>query len=439
MLLTYVGERLARLAKMLPRARTNPQAQPIPHYIRLGESGHRQLARLHAEGHFSPRRVVVDASRFAWQCDLVAALQADGAQIVLDTKAAELAAPGLFDGRAQGAPWGFAGHGRPLGPEHFAPDARRDLVGSMARFAVATGVDAVLAPGHFLEHGPASEWFAVDRVACLALRDALDREGGKRIRIDYALLLPRAALDEAAARAHLVDGLKDLPFENLWIRAAGFGALAGPAATRQYLASVTGLSALGKPIVADCLGGLVGLAAHAFGAVAGLAEGVGERERFDVRHWTRPRPPGERPGVRRARRVIVPGLGRALTSRDLSQLAAARGGRRLISCADPACCPRGLDDMLADPRRHNFSCRAAQVRALEQIPAHDRARHFLDGEMTRAVRLARQMTTLRVDDAALAKRLADHAARTEKLQAVLEDLSRQTVEGSRLTSIFSPR
>jgi hypothetical protein len=49
------------MAQILPMPSFKAPAQSVGHFIRVGETGHRQLADLHAEGRFSPRRAVFDA------------------------------------------------------------------------------------------------------------------------------------------------------------------------------------------------------------------------------------------------------------------------------------------------------------------------------------------------------------------------------------------
>lgn len=56
----------------------NRFVQPVAHFFRLGDSGHRQLAAIHAAGGFPASRVVVDASRLEAQKELVDALKASG-------------------------------------------------------------------------------------------------------------------------------------------------------------------------------------------------------------------------------------------------------------------------------------------------------------------------------------------------------------------------
>jgi len=45
------------MAQILALPTVKASAQPVGHFLRLGDTGHRQLADLHAEGRFSPKRV----------------------------------------------------------------------------------------------------------------------------------------------------------------------------------------------------------------------------------------------------------------------------------------------------------------------------------------------------------------------------------------------
>ncbi|MBI1777142.1 MAG: hypothetical protein HYR63_17530 [Proteobacteria bacterium] len=50
------------------------------------------------------------------------------------------------------------------------------LIQQIAHCAIEYGVDAILAPGDFLRQGHRDQWLEVDRSACIALRNVLDRE-----------------------------------------------------------------------------------------------------------------------------------------------------------------------------------------------------------------------------------------------------------------------
>ena len=160
--------------KILPFPVTASAKWRLAHFVRIGEA-HKKLADLHASGRFPARRVVVEASRLRYQKDLIDALREDGAEIVLDTEVAELAAPGKFSGHSRYAPWATSGQGGPLGPEHFKENAPSDVIGHIARFAVESHVNTVLAPTHNLGDPSFSNWAVVDAWACPQFRDALDR------------------------------------------------------------------------------------------------------------------------------------------------------------------------------------------------------------------------------------------------------------------------
>ncbi|MGZ5231288.1 MAG: hypothetical protein ACXWC3_14760, partial [Burkholderiales bacterium] len=253
---------------------------PVGQFIRIGTTGHRQVEDLIAEGRFPVERVVLDASALHKQKDLGETLRARGTELVLDTNASELSEIGRFEGAVRHAPWA---HGsRPLGSGDFEGQRLREIVGSIATLAIDAGFSAVLAPAHLLRDGSADSWFPIDSNACIELRSALDRLGGRRIAIDYPLMIPYALLRDTKHRSAIVARLANLPIENLWVRTSSFGADATAAGVRRYIEALTGLFDLGLPIVADGIAGLVGFSTLAFGGAAAIAHGIGEHERFDT-------------------------------------------------------------------------------------------------------------------------------------------------------------
>ncbi len=433
-------------AQILPFPKVGaPTSSPIACFLRVGEA-HRKLAELHAAGHLPFRQAVFEASRFRHQRELVAAMRESGARIVLDTEAAELASPARCGGHSRRAPWAPEGGGL-LGPARFRGSALDDFVSQAARFAVENRVHTILAPSHYLGDPAFRDWLAVDRDACLALRRALDREGGSQIAIDYQVILANTMLNNSAVRGSVISTLSDLPIENLWVRASGFGADAGPLAAKHYLTSIVGFHNLGKPVVADYLGGLVGQAALAFGAVSGIAQGISEHERFDARDWHKEPEPFE-DGTRFARavRVSIPGLDKSVKRNELEVLASARTGRRLCGCNDRACCPHGYAEMVADPRGHAARRLMQSITNLEAVPDLRREAHFLNGPMAEADRRGREIKALRPppSEAArhgvildeLMRRLASHSHRNEKLRASFEHLHEtRGLEGPRARPI----
>ncbi len=396
--------------------------QQIAHFIRIGHAGHK-IESLLEQARFPATRVVIEASALKSQRDMLNSLRSRGVEIVLDTNVAELSEIGRYDGFAKTAPWAEIGAGNPLRPEHFRKDHQGDLFGAIARAAIQCQVGAVLAPCHYLKFGSRDGWFDIDRRSCELFRDSMDREGGQHISIDYALMPTYADLRDEAVRGYFVSGLQDLPFENLWIRTDGFGADATAAGCKRYLTSVANIHNIGKPIIADSLGGLIGLSSLAFGVVSGISHGIGENERFSASAWHKPRQKREdgQSGGGRTIRIPIPGLGRSLTESELRSLARASGGHRLVVCSDRSCCPHGLDDMVRNWRAHNLRQAVDGVMALEVVPDQRRARHFLDNDMTNATRVAHQISSLNVTDTDLATRLKDHSHRMDEMRSTLSN------------------
>lgn len=437
------------MQNVIPFRYVTPPVQPVAHFIRLGESGYQKLGHLHAAGRFPATRVVVDASRLKHQKELVSALRAQGAEIVLDTKAAELASLEKYQGYARQAPWASLGNGGPLNAGHYTPGRPDDIFGAIARFAVEHGVDAVLAPSHFLGDPAFKTWFDVDRTSCVALRRALNKEGGSHIAIDYMLIAPHTAFNDDAMRSGFLDGLEGLPFDNLWVRASGFGHDAGPLTTRRFITAMGGLHNLGKPIIADYLGGLIGQAALAFGAVSGVSHGVGERERFDARSWHKAPVKKEDGAFGRATRVYIPGIERTATVAELEVMAKAWGARRLVTCCDRACCMHGLRDTLADPKQHAAYQGFKLIEELAGVPDLNREQHFLNGRMIEVRQQAEQVKGLKfdateaaarkVDVTKLTHRLGQHSKQMGQMFRSLEDLHETRAGGAPRARPVGPR
>lgn len=409
-------------ATILPLPGIRAPIQQIGHFIRIGHVGHK-IESLLEQGRFPAGRVVVEASELKSQRDLLSAFKSRGIEIVLDTNVAELSEIGRFDGLAKSAPWAQNGGGGPLRPEHFRKDHPDDLLGTIARVAVKFKVDAILAPCHFLFYGSKDGWFDVDRKSCELLRDALDREGGGNISIDYPLMSTYADLRDDAVRGFFVAGLQSLPFENLWIRTSGFGSDATPVGCKRYLSALANIHNLGKPIIADSLGGLVGLSSLAFGMISGISHGIGENERFNAAGWNKPRKKVEegKPGGGRSIRIPIPGLDKSLTESELKSLAAVSGGHRLVVCRDRNCCAHGVDDMISNWRSHALHRAVNSIKELEAIPDQRRARHFLDNEMTNATRIAHQISSLNVADLDLSARLKKHSRKMDEMRSTLNN------------------
>ena len=200
--------------KVVPFPTVASARSPLAHFIRIGEA-HKKIADLHAAGRLPTMKVVFEASRLRYQRELIAVLRDEDVEIVLDTEVAELAALAKCGSHSRHAPWANTDQGTPLGPEFFKHDARSDVIGQIARFAVVNHVDTVLAPTHYLADPAFSNWLTVDRQACLLLRKALDREGGQHIAIDYPVITPHTSLNSDDFRGQLAETIFDLPVDNI--------------------------------------------------------------------------------------------------------------------------------------------------------------------------------------------------------------------------------
>jgi hypothetical protein len=402
----------------------HPQPEPVAHYLRLG-AFHRQVEKLLAAGRLPVARVVVEASAFTHQKDVVRQLVDAGREMTLDTNVAELSAVGRYGGAAKSAPWAHSEG--PLQPEHFARGSRHDVIGKIARFAVEHGFHAVQAPAHLLE-GSTDAWFGIDRQACKDLRRALDVAGGATIAIDYPLTLKYGSLRDPAQRRVLIAGLSDLPFENLWLRVSGFGADAEAPMLRRYIAAAADFQQLDRPIVADGVGGLAAIAVAAFGAAGGISHGLGEKERFAAGDWNKP-PVAHAGGGGRERRLLVPGLDRLLSVKQVELLMAADGGRRLLGCQDSACCRNGYNDTLKDPKGHYLHQRTKPLERLLRVPEARRVDDFLKRDLDPAARIAETAAKLALADAETTEMLQRARERLARLGPVLRDLDATVGDG----------
>lgn len=406
---------------------------PIEQFIRVGHSGHRQLEDLHASGRLPVRRAVFEAAYLPQQSDLIKALRGSGTEIVLDPNMAETTTVGRFASMAKTLEWANAD--RPWRVEDFARGANRETAKKIAQFSVSAQADAVLSPTLLLgRSGARDPWFGIGKNLCIDFREALDAIGGKDVAIDFQLMLPYGVLLDEAQRRAIVTGLRDIPFENLWIRTARFGRDATPAGFKRFAVGLLDFQVLGKPIVADGVGGLIGLGITSFGSVGAICHGVAERERFDTSSWLRP--PMNKVDGGQARWIYFPQLDRLLDVKKARLLLETPGSRSFLACNDPFCCPNGPDDMLENYKGHFLEQRARQIADLARVPDHLRASHFIRYHLDMARRNARRAAKLKFESeeegaVALSKILQENSKRLTKFKQVAETLLETLPETTR--------
>jgi hypothetical protein len=388
----------------------HPPPPPLAAYLRVGHTGHHKLEALYAANRLGFRRLVFDAAYVGSQGDCLRLLKAAGSEIVLDLNAADTAMPGRFASAVSKLPWGNPD--RPWLPTDFGPGRNDDFCKRMADFVVRTGADAVLAPTHAVGD---DDWHAVDRSSCERLRFELDRVAGRDVVIDYSLVISGRDLRDPSRRAIAVDGVADLPVQNVWLRVSGFGASATGAGTRSLIEAVRNLHELGRPLVIDMAGGFAGLSTLAFGAVGGISHGVAQREGFDLAVWRKP--PGKRGGS--SLRAYIPELDRYLNEEQAKIFFAARGTKARFACNDTGCCRNGIDDMLENGHAHFVTQRSRQLEHLGRVPEGRRAELFLLHDLDPAVRSTRQAAKLKFADDGVQKLVNDAKFRLTRLRDAL--------------------
>jgi hypothetical protein len=394
----------------------HPQTPAIAGFLRVGHTGHKKLADLHAAGRLPFRRAVFDASHVMEQIELLNAFRASGCEIVLDPNFAEMAAVGRFNSSSlQSLPW--ANPERPWTAEDFGRGRNNDAAKAIAEFAVKLGVNVVLAPSHLIERHE-DAWRTIDLQMCEALRHELNRSGGSGIAIDFQLITTSALLKDSLSRGVLAAHVAELPIENVWLRTSGFGATATGAGTRHFVESVRALHNIGRPLIADSTGGFAGLAVAAFGGVGGLSHGVCQKESFRAGDWKTP-PSG---GGGSATRAYVHELDRYFTEPQLTAIFDAPGGRSRFACRDTSCCPHGGEDMLENAHAHFITQRSRQFDDLSKVPEARREEHFLLRHLDPAVRSARHGVRLKISDGKVTAVVREAKGRLVRMRDALADL-----------------
>jgi hypothetical protein len=386
--------------------------------VRLGHTGHKRLESLYTAGRAPIARAVIDAGHSVRQKDLVATLSNNGAEIILDTKAAELASAAGIHTKAAGLPWGKGDAEQT--PADWAGANGQERARLIAEFAVAGRVDTVLSPAHLIKRVN-SPWLATDLQTTHYLRRALDRAGGEHIRIDYPLMVPVSLLKDVERLNALLQGLRAAPVGNVWLRIAGFGMDGTPSGTRRCVEAAWRLADLGKPLIGDQVGGLVGLSLAAFGATGGLCQGVAEKENFNVSAWGRHR---SRKGGSSERRIYLPSLDMFLYQSKAKTLMAGRNVRALLTCHDRQCC-RSPDDIFNQWQAHALTQSFRAIEELNGQPELKRIDYVLDRMLTLTGRNLRTVKKTKIDDPVLSKRLAAKSDRIDLMQQTLERLNDQ--------------
>jgi hypothetical protein len=377
-----------------PRLYLVRDPEPLGTYFRPAARDYAHFANLLASGHSGGSGIVAEGRSLTQPhaAELRDAALRSGMQVILDPLGVEMASPtGWMLPGLKEMPWVPR---KRFVQAHYTADERAYVASELATATMEFKASAVLAPARLVEQIE-HDSITRDVELAIALREALDGEGGNAIRIYYPLATSLQIVASTAARqgilATLRNGISAGAIDAIWVRAARFGMSAGPTNLRRYVSGVRGLHELGVPIVGDRAGTL-GLGMVALGVTCATTSGITTGERFEPRELFRPRsgkafalPP----------RVYISAIG-AFTKRAQAEVLLKHPSlKNWVACQRPCCAGRGMSETLADPRRHFVVTRVAEVRDLAQVPQGLRAAHYMEHWLRRAS--DRATTAMRID------------------------------------------
>jgi len=345
---------------------------PLALWLRPGRMDHKGMLEMIASGDVACFGAVFDPVLSSIHAELRQQILKQRLDAVLDPKTQPAATPGGYTPALGALPWGLQ---RPQALSDFEGISGRRLIEALGDFVLDKGFTQVIAPTHVVTAGD-DPWLAVDIVSTRRLREYLDRKGGGTVPIIYSLAVSYAAFRNKTQRRLLVQAIRSVPISELWLKVDGFGSTATPTGVRTYIEAASDFHELGVPVVADHVGGVVGLSLMAFGAVGGIGHGVTLCERFDAAAWRRPSSEG---GFGAHHRVYVPAIDLMLKPKEAETLVCMSARTRgVFGCDDAWCCPRGVKDMLENPGRHFLYQRMKQITTLGLMPQQLRPQRFLD-------------------------------------------------------------
>ena len=415
--------------------------QPFAHFIRLGEGSYRRVADLIAAGILTSKRVVIDASKAYHQRDSIEMLRGRETEIILDPRTIELSSRQKCGGLAASTPWASPNKGTPLGPEFFRKGHTADIYGQIAKMCVELGVDAVLAPTHFIGDPGFDGWYRINVEGCELLRKALDDSGGQNIRIDCLLAARLSDLCKPDFQRQFLTDLPSMPVDNLWLRLSMSPIESSPTNAQRLIGTLAGWHNAGVPIIMDYVGGLAGEALLSMNVVSGIAHGFGEQTTFTTSNWNdapKERDPEDGKKGGRAQRISVTALGRTFTVKEMEVLLSAHGARSLLLPTERHIAPNGVQDIQNDARRFNAADAEHRLREISKVPTVDRPEFFAQTRMREVASTANRVEKLNpkaeiakannVDLAKLQKRLADQRQKADSMRETFEDIATERKE-----------
>lgn len=352
-----------------------PVSDPLGSYLRVGGKDHAFLAQMLVEGK-TVGGLVADPARIDDQKDLWEEAQQLGVETVLDPRTLELSTPGgILRGGARQLAWAPRGSTELHTPDSLYGRAGEDLCDQLVDVVGTARLTAVLAPTHLVS-SHRDPWLDIDADLTRALRRALNQAGLQRVPIYYPLITKSENFNNPQWRAAVIDILRTLPIDAVWLRIHPFGTpKSGPHALKRYLAGCRDLHQLGRPLVGEHTGA-VGVALMAFGALGGIESGITVNDHTDLSDWLRV--PKNGGGGGGEARIYLHQLGAFLDRSKADVLLNRSGMKAAHSCLDTSCCPRGWKDTQLRYREHFVTQRVREVNALAAVPEPLRAGQYLE-------------------------------------------------------------
>lgn len=364
---------------------------PLGLYIRPGYNDHRVMSDLLANGNKLFFGAVFDPTKIERHSELKDQVLDNKLDAILDTRAMRSSTIGGYTDKMGLLPWGSK---RPQIIDDFTGVNGRRLINNISAFACEKGFTQVMAPSHYLSEVN-DPWLEIDIGSACRLRDSLNKNEGIRIPIIYPLAISYAVFRNAEKRGALIEKLKGLPIDSLWLMIDGLGRNSTATAVKNYIEASTDFQKLGIPIVADHIGGMFGLSLLAFGAVGGISHGVAANERFSTAHW---RKPPQKGSFGSAKQIYLPSIDSMLLEKEAEELLSSRRAKSFFACNNTSCCPRGIKDMFDQPAKHFLYQRMSEVAGLSNMPENLRPQRFLEQHLRPATDKALAATKIEWSD-----------------------------------------
>ena len=386
---------------------------PLGLFLRVGQAGQKDLQTFITGGDASFSGVVFEAKRVEKQKELLSLVLEHRIDAVLDPQTQAMGTAGGYTKAMDSLPWSA----KQMHTTHdFSTElAIRKFADEIAQFAITHGFTQILAPTHLIS-SPNDPWLEIDIATTKALRSALQRKNSSSIQINYSLAISYEAFRTESKRFLILERLRNLNIDSLWLHVDGCGSDSSPTAVTRYGDAAAAFHSLGVPVIADHMGGLVGLSLLAFGLVGGISHGITSGERFSCGHWKKvPITPPFAQGLR----VYLPTLDLLLPGVD-AKIVFETGSkaRTAFGCRNTLCCGRGIPDMLQAPVRHFLYQRTREVAGLSQIPESLRPAQFLEDHLRPASDRALVAISLSLPEA-LKKKMASQSKRLNDLRVAL--------------------